>query len=76
MIGFTARLLEDEPDAPKYINTPQTVTYDKSRQVFGLHLAKEAIRKQGFVVVAEGNWTSSPAGRPAWPMWWPAPARP
>jgi DNA primase len=55
IIGFTARLLADEPDAPKYINTPQTITYDKSRQVFGLHLAKEAIRKAGFVVVVEGN---------------------
>jgi len=55
IIGFTARLLADEPDSPKYINTPQTVTYDKSRHVFGLHLAKESIRKQGFVVVAEGN---------------------
>jgi DNA primase len=55
VIGFTARILDDEPDAPKYINTPQTVTYDKSRNVFGLHLAKEAIRKKGFVVVVEGN---------------------
>jgi len=55
IVGFTARLLEDEPDAPKYINTPQTVLYDKSRQVYGLHLAKESIRKDGFVVVAEGN---------------------
>ena len=55
VVGFTARLLADEPDAPKYINTPQTITYDKSRQVFGLHLAKEAIRKQGFVIVVEGN---------------------
>jgi len=55
IVGFTARLLDDEPDAPKYINTPQTVTYDKSRQVYGLHLAKESIRKEGFVVVAEGN---------------------
>ncbi|HVS79192.1 MAG TPA: DNA primase [Candidatus Saccharimonadales bacterium] len=55
IVGFTARLLADEPDAPKYINTPQTVTYDKSRQVFGLHLAKETIRKEGFVVVVEGN---------------------
>jgi DNA primase len=55
VVGFTARLLADEPDAPKYINTPQTITYDKSRQVYGLHLAKEGIRKQGFVVVVEGN---------------------
>jgi DNA primase len=55
IIGFTARLLKDEPNAPKYINTPQTIVYDKSRNVFGLHLAKEAIRKTGLVVVVEGN---------------------
>ncbi len=55
VVGFTARLLADEPNAPKYINTPQTIVYDKSRQVFGLHLAKEAIRKSTVVVVVEGN---------------------
>lgn len=55
VVGFTARLLADEPDAPKYINTPQTVMYDKSRHIFGLHLAKESIRKQKIVVVVEGN---------------------
>jgi DNA primase len=55
VIGFTARLLEDIPDAPKYINTPQTLLYDKSRHIYGLHLAKEAIRKSGFTVLVEGN---------------------
>lgn len=55
VIGFTARLLIDELDAPKYINTPQTLVYDKSSHVYGLHLAKEAIRKKAFVVVVEGN---------------------
>ena len=55
VIGFTARLLDDDPEAPKYINTPQTVLYDKSRHVYGLHLAKETIRKTKFVVIAEGN---------------------
>ena len=55
VIGFTARLLIKNEDAPKYINTPQTVTYDKSRHVFGLHLAKETIRKTNYVVVVEGN---------------------
>jgi DNA primase len=54
-IGFTARLLQDEPNAPKYINTPQTLLYDKSRHVYGLHLAKEAIRLNNFVVLVEGN---------------------
>lgn len=55
IIGFTARLLTEDPNAPKYINTPQTVLYDKSRHVYGLHLAKDAIRKSKFVVMAEGN---------------------
>src|SRR6185437_13640317 len=55
VIGFTARILADDPNAPKYINTPQTVLYDKSRHVFGLHLAKESIRKGKFAVVVEGN---------------------
>jgi DNA primase len=55
VIGFTARLLEADDNAPKYINTPQTLLYDKGRHVFGLHLAKDAIRKTGYVVVAEGN---------------------
>lgn len=55
VIGFTARLLADDPNAPKYINTPQTPLYDKSRHVFGLHLAKDAIRKNKFAVIAEGN---------------------
>jgi DNA primase len=55
IIGFTARILTDEPGAPKYINTPQTVLYDKSRHIYGLHLAKEAIRKSQFAVLVEGN---------------------
>jgi DNA primase len=55
VIGFTARLLIDDPDAPKYINTPQTVLYDKSRHVYGLHFAKESIRKDKFAVLVEGN---------------------
>ncbi len=55
IIGFTARLLVDDPQAPKYINTPSTPLYDKSRNVFGLHHARAAIRKTKYVVLAEGN---------------------
>ena len=54
-IGFTGRILEDIPNAPKYLNTPQTILYDKSRHVFGLSQAKQAIRKSGYVVLVEGN---------------------
>lgn len=55
VIGFTARALAPDDSGPKYINTPQTPVYDKSRHAYGLHLAKESIRKRGFVVVVEGN---------------------
>lgn len=55
VVGFTARALTDDKDSPKYINTPATALYDKSRHVYGLHLAKESIRKSQYVVLVEGN---------------------
>ncbi len=55
VIGFTGRILVDDPKAPKYLNTPQTLLYDKSRHVFGLSQAKEAIRKNDASVIVEGN---------------------
>lgn len=54
-VGFTARLLDKDANAPKYINTPSTILYDKGRQLFGFSQAKEHIRKSGYVVVVEGN---------------------
>ena len=45
IIGFTGRIIEDDPNAPKYLNTPQTLLYDKSWHVFGLAQAKESIRQ-------------------------------
>lgn len=55
VIGFTGRIITDEPNAPKYLNTPQTILYDKGRHVFGLSLAKESIRKNNYSVIVEGN---------------------
>lgn len=56
VIGFTARIISgDDPNAPKYLNTPQTLLYDKGRHVFGLSQAKEAIRSNDYAVVVEGN---------------------
>jgi DNA primase len=56
VIGFTARTLTDnDPKAPKYLNTPQTLLYDKSRHVFGLSQAKQTIRKNDYAVIVEGN---------------------
>lgn len=55
VIGFTARLLSDSDNSPKYINTPQTLVYDKSRHIFGLNEAKESIRNKDYSVLVEGN---------------------
>ena len=52
-IGFTARILKK--GEPKYLNTPETILFNKSKFIFGLHQAKESIRRHGFVVIVEGN---------------------
>ena len=53
VIGFTARILKK--GEPKYLNTPETLLFDKSKYIFGLFQAKESIRRSGFVVIVEGN---------------------
>lgn len=55
VIGFTGRIIGDVPNAPKYLNTPQTLVYDKGRHIFALSQAKEAIRKAEYAVMVEGN---------------------
>lgn len=54
-VGFTGRIIRDDPHAPKYLNTPQTLLFDKSRHIFGLYQAKEAIRRSDAAVIVEGN---------------------
>lgn len=55
VIGFTARIIEKDENSPKYLNTPETLLYNKGRHIFGLSQAKDAIRRSEFVVVVEGN---------------------
>jgi len=55
VIGFTGRIIAEVPNAPKYLNTPQTLVYDKGRHIFALSQAKEAIRRAEYVVMVEGN---------------------
>ena len=52
VIGFGARTLTGEE--PKYLNSPQTPMFDKSGTLYGLDLAKDAIRTQNLAVIVEG----------------------
>ena len=54
VVAFGARILVDNKDEPKYINSPQTEVYDKSNILFGLNFAKEYIKKENCSVVVEG----------------------
>ena len=53
VIGFGARTLDPE-GVPKYINSPQTSLFDKSQTLFGLDLARQAIRREDRAVIVEG----------------------
>ncbi|WP_062464455.1 DNA primase [Demequina soli] len=54
VIGFGARRLHDDDQGPKYLNTPETQIYKKSHVLYGLDLAKGAIRGERTAVVVEG----------------------
>ena len=56
VIAFTGRTLStDEKAGPKYLNSPETAIYSKSRVLFNLDLAKEAIRKLNYAILVEGQ---------------------
>lgn len=55
VVGFGGRVLPPAAeDAAKYINSPQSLVYNKSQVVYGLDQAKTAIKEAGFVIVVEG----------------------
>ncbi len=53
VVGFGARRLREE-DTPKYLNSPQTMVYDKSQVLYGLYQARDAIRREQTAVIVEG----------------------
>jgi DNA primase len=60
IIGFSGRILESSLPGglsphPKYLNTPETPVFHKSRVLYGINLAKDAIRKNKRVVLVEGQ---------------------
>lgn len=55
-IAFGVRLLDggDAHQAPKYLNSPETPIFQKNRTLYGFHLAKQAVRQHGLMVIVEG----------------------
>lgn len=56
VIGFTGRVLvETENSGGKYVNTPETLLYEKSRVLYGIHKAKTEIKAKDLAVLVEGQ---------------------
>jgi len=56
VVGFTGRQLVENAEAGgKYVNTPQTAVYDKSRVIYGLNKAKNEIKAKDLIVLVEGQ---------------------
>lgn len=51
VIGFSGRILDD--GEPKYMNSPETLVFSKSRNLFAMNLAKKS--KKGYIILSEGN---------------------
>ena len=65
VIAFGARKMREDDKLAKYINSPETPIYNKSRALYGLSHAKEAIREKDYAILVEGYAdliTSSQAG--------------
>lgn len=54
--AFGGRYIGDYENAPKYLNSPETSVYKKSKILYGLHAAKNAIKEKGFTLLVEGYY--------------------
>ncbi len=54
VIGFGARDLSDKKDVAKYLNSPETIIYDKSIALYGIFNAKDEIRTKEYAILCEG----------------------
>jgi len=54
VVGFGGRIITEDEDAPKYLNTPETAVFNKRNVLFGLDKSNRAINAAGFAIVVEG----------------------
>jgi len=55
VVGFSARTLTDDPGQPKYVNSPQSIVFEKSKLLYGLDRAKRAIQADRTAIIVEGQ---------------------
>ncbi|MEX0934943.1 MAG: DNA primase [Candidatus Paceibacterota bacterium] len=55
VVGFSGRILHPTEKAPKYVNTPETPLFHKSRILYGYYRARQAMRKNDFCILVEGQ---------------------
>lgn len=55
VLAFSGRIFVDDPNQPKYVNTEETVIYKKGEMLYNLNNAIPHIRKQGRVILCEGQ---------------------
>lgn len=55
VIAFSGRIFKEEPNAPKYLNSPETVLFKKSDVLYGWDMARDAIRRNNYAVLVEGQ---------------------
>ena len=53
VIGFGGRIIKNDPNAAKYLNSPETMIFNKRKNLFGLNLAKKS--KENALILVEGN---------------------
>lgn len=56
VIGFSGRTLEESAKEAKYINTPETILYHKRESLYGINLAKDAVKKENNIFLVEGEF--------------------
>lgn len=55
IVAFSGRYIGEVKEAPKYLNSPETIVYKKNEMLYGLYQAKEYLRERDYLILVEGN---------------------
>ncbi|HYC34741.1 MAG TPA: DNA primase [Candidatus Paceibacterota bacterium] len=55
VVAFSGRILKKDSEEAKYINSPETIIFEKSKVLYGYNAAKRAMREKNFTILVEGQ---------------------